>query len=86
MHHLGSVAFTMHYGLVGTTFQPASSIDSLVRVSRRAESGTAAPSSTAHWHMHCLGHQEPPRTTIRRVQTQRAISANQGQAWPLACP
>lgn len=63
------------------TFQQpcASSIDSLIRVSRRAESGTAAPSSTADWHTHCLGRPQPPKSTIRRVQTQRTTNATKAR-------
>ena len=87
VHHLGSVAFTMHQGLVGTTLKPASSIDSLVRVSRRAESGTAAPSSTAPLAHTLSGTPVTPWDHHQKgADPGGQPGAGQGQVWPLACP
>jgi len=61
-----------HVVSMNSTIQLASSIDSLVRVSRRAESGTAGnrPSSTAFYAGLSLEDQQPSTvTTIRMVQS-----------------
>ena len=76
LHNPGWVAFTMHFGLVDSPFQPASSIDSLVRVSRRAVSGTDVPSCSiaSLYDAPSGGPARPARATIRMVQSQPATS------------
>jgi hypothetical protein len=64
------VAFTMHFGLADSPFQPASSIDSLVRVSRRAVGGSDSPSCSIASLCHAPSGEpaRPARATIRMVQ------------------
>jgi hypothetical protein len=52
-----AVAFTTPCGFVDRTRQPAGSIDSLIRVSRRAEGGPGRPKP----HSCCLHHTGTPR-------------------------
>ena len=73
-HHLGDdwdcLHFALRFAWIGTMRQ-ASSIDSLARVSRRAESGPAqeVPSSAAICTRSPVGDQRPSTaTTIRMVQ------------------
>ena len=64
-HHLGEVAFTTPFAPgFRSTSQHASSIDSLVRVSRRAESGTdTAKLTLPTCTLHHLGNPRPHRAT-----------------------
>jgi hypothetical protein len=66
----GCVAFTMHFGLADSPFQPASSIDSLVRVPRRAVGGSDSPSCSIASLCHVPSGEpaRPARATIRMVQ------------------
>lgn len=70
LHNLGCVAFTMHFGLADSPFQPASSIDSLVRVSRRAVGSSDSPSCSIASLCHVPSGEpaRPARATIRMVQ------------------